>query len=1131
MGRFFFGGRNNAEKMMNNNKNKEVINEHSGLLLNRDQRPVGGRLEYVDLNTTKNDGKIKPPRYTKVGNFVLHHHVAKEDLLGAKKSERSASQSEMNNATRRSGYPAMMKASAVVVMSLCFFLVVAAGGTKYVLRSSSNNALNANTNGESSWTRSASVPSSSSRSASSFSPSYSSSKNNKNMNALIGLREEPFIDANEKSIASEGVSLDGWFHISASLFVPSSMESSGGSGSSSSSSSSSSSNTNDKKAYVFPPALSKPDKNFGWSSEGELGAKLVSQKGESVARAAFTAHRRTFITDSDLTAIKRSGLTHVRVPITWAMFAEDEEFERGEELVVVDPMYRDRMFIQASREDLREMVKKVKTNDLRVVLALKGMPGGASNDEGDGAWPHEASFFREFSKVLSAEETQEEEEEEERRKSSNENTNRKLLFGGASSGSSSSSNMGSTDGGNKKLVKAKTVAKTGETATANFLNWLANLDDDLKSTVVGVSLIDAPTAKDPKQRAAALTWLERTSQMYRDIIVDPIVEARGCGQQKRQEQQQQKARERRRSLLTILTRDHVADDGHRRRRDGKMDAKNFHDGRTIHVGGFGRATRVPERRRRVRRGPSRGCAFSCSDSVEQVARSIGDASDSFARELRSAASEHGVPHVAVSEWSLSADEEGQCPNAGQFLDAAFSQQVRAHRASNVRGYFWRWKSAFDNIENENESMSNQMSRKKQPSSNSLREYLSNRGGKSGIVGDTANDGKNGGKVSTAGWMDEGGVARDDKFDRFKPKDKSIPYDYKTPEEFDDEMQMNTIADDWSSRMTNAIAEAKGTGNSNIMDLLAEEDEGLGTSEQDIEMALLNPDADVSVKTLKGFESESEKRKELIDSMKAFGESASRFDSLTSKKGGSSVVDDNDEIFNENGDALKRSMNPFAKPSKLIEKQYSSNSYSGDEDLINPDFRAKKDLGLNELIDGDDGLQKLDEELQESIVDGLAQDANYQLRNAAAKLVNSDSETFATDDDEFNRLLTESETPVMSMPKSQEEREAELLSKKWDSFPEKDGKKPALTILEDGFDPLSMSNDKKLDQVIGDEAKDRDVEEVTKKVEDRAAASVEGAELEKTIEKNLANMSKEDLLKLAEQAKLGKITLATNLARR
>jgi hypothetical protein len=773
---------------------------------------------------------------------------------------------------------------------------------------------------------------------------------------------------------------------------------------------------------------------------------------------------------------------------------------------------------------LREMVKKVKKNDLRVVLALKGMPGGASNDEGDGTWPHEASFFREFSKVLSAEEM--EESGNNSGEEINKNANRKLLFGGASSSTKSSGG----DGGNKKLNKAKTVAKAGEMATANFLNWLANLDDDLKSTVVGVSLIDAPTAKDPKQRAAALTWLERTSQMYRDIIVDPIVQARAInngGTKNSNKKEQRGGEEASLPFLHVTMSPTMGIDVDEM---AKWMRKTFTTDERSMWAALDVQHAFPRGVGACVGGASRGCAFSCSDSVEQVARSIGDASDSFARELRSAASEHGVPHVAVSEWSLSADEEGQCPNAGQFLDAAFAQQVRAHRASNVRGYFWRWKSAYDNIANENESMSSQMGRKKQASSNSLREYLSNRGGKSGIVGDTVNDGNSGGKVSTAGWMDEGGIARDDKFDRFKPKDKSIPYDYKTPDEFDEEMQMNTVAEDWSSRMTNAIAEAKGTGSSNIMDLLAEEDEGLGTSEKDIEKALLNPDADASVKTLKGFESESEKRKQLIDSMKAFGESASRFESLTNKKGGESVVDENDEIFNENGDALKRSMNPFAKPSKLIENEFASDSYSGDEDLINPDFRAKKDLGLNELIDGDGGLQKLDEELQESIVDGLAQDANYQLRNAAAKLVNTDSTTLATDDDEFNRLLTESETPVMSMPKSQEEREAELLSKKWDSFPEKDGKKPALTIVEDGFDPLSMSNDKKLDQVIGDEAKDRDVAEVTKKVEERATAAAKGAELEKTIEKNLANMSKEDLLKLAEQAKLGKITLA-NLARR
>ena len=92
--------------------------------------------------------------------------------------------------------------------------------------------------------------------------------------------------------------------------------------------------------------------------------------------------------------------------------------------------------------------------------------------------------------------------------------------------------------------------------------------------------------------------------------------------------------------------------------------------------------------------------------------------------------------------------------------------------------------------------------------------------------------------------------------------------------------MNTVADDWLCRMTNAIS-GSGTGSRTLW-IYLREDEGLGTSEKDIEKALLNPDADASVKQSKA-SSRNRKRKKLIDSMKAFGESAS-FDSLTSKKG-------------------------------------------------------------------------------------------------------------------------------------------------------------------------------------------------------------------------------------------------------
>jgi len=75
----------------------------------------------------------------------------------------------------------------------------------------------------------------------------------------------------------------------------------------------------------------------------------------------------------------------------------------------------------------------------------------------------------------------------------------------------------------------------------------------------------------------------------------------------------------------------------------------------------------------------------------------------------------------------------------------------------------------------------------------------------------------------------------------------------------------------------------------------------------------------------------------------------------------------------------------------------------------------------------------------------------------------------------------------------------------------------------------MRNDKKLDQVIGDDASDEDIEAATKRIELRAAAKAKTDDLSKTIEKNLANMSKEDLLKLAEQAKTGKLNNALSFA--
>ena len=96
-------------------------------------------------------------------------------------------------------------------------------------------------------------------------------------------------------------------------------------------------------------------------------------------------------------------------------------------------------------------------------------------------------------------------------------------------------------------------------------------------------------------------------------------------------------------------------------------------------------------------------------------------------------------------------------------------------------------------------------------------------------------------------MDEGVLATISS--TFQTEDKVIPH-YKTPEEFDDEMQMNTV---YYFRATDQPYEAKGT-EARTLWFTCRGRRRVRHERKDIEKALLNPDADASVKTIKGFES-------------------------------------------------------------------------------------------------------------------------------------------------------------------------------------------------------------------------------------------------------------------------------------
>lgn len=165
----------------------------------------------------------------------------------------------------------------------------------------------------------------------------------------------------------------------------------------------------------LPPAVSQLDKP--WPSEGHLTYRLNQTKGSKFAVKALTAHRHSFIGETDLAAIGDLGLSVVRVPITWAAFADalvplDQKIygshnPHNETVIVPDPFYNDRAaFATIPRDWLAELLRRCAEHGLRALIDLHAFPGGAALGTYNGVWPDKPAFWRNQTKVGNAALTQ-----------------------------------------------------------------------------------------------------------------------------------------------------------------------------------------------------------------------------------------------------------------------------------------------------------------------------------------------------------------------------------------------------------------------------------------------------------------------------------------------------------------------------------------------------------------------------------------------------------------------------------------------------------------------------------------------------------------------------------------------------
>jgi len=130
---------------------------------------------------------------------------------------------------------------------------------------------------------------------------------------------------------------------------------------------------------------------------------LNSTHGPEKTIEYFQAHRGSYITANDFEQIAEMGIRAIRIPFTWAAFADAlayidpiyASFDPNKESIVVpDPYYAEsHAMVTIPRDWLAGMIRHAGTYGLKVLLDIHAMPGGSSIGTYSSIWPNPPKFW------------------------------------------------------------------------------------------------------------------------------------------------------------------------------------------------------------------------------------------------------------------------------------------------------------------------------------------------------------------------------------------------------------------------------------------------------------------------------------------------------------------------------------------------------------------------------------------------------------------------------------------------------------------------------------------------------------------------------------------------------------------
>jgi len=228
----------------------------------------------------------------------------------------------------------------------------------------------------------------------------------------------------------------------------------------------------------LPPGV--PQTTEPWPSEGILVKRLNATHGPAKTIEFFTGHRGSYIGADDFDKIAELGIRAIRLPITWAAFADALAYidpiyasfnPNTEAAVVPDPFYSDtHALVTIPRAWLAEMIRHAGMYGLKVLIDLHAMPGGSSLGTYNGIWPSPPKFW---------------------------NSNATLRN------------------------KSATLKEAGLAIAGALIDWVEDLDNKTFRAVVGLTLMNEPghqsVGMKPRyvEEADILDWLGKAADIFR----------------------------------------------------------------------------------------------------------------------------------------------------------------------------------------------------------------------------------------------------------------------------------------------------------------------------------------------------------------------------------------------------------------------------------------------------------------------------------------------------------------------------------------------------------------------------------------------------------------------------------------